>query len=1374
MDYSFAGLSKSEGAKPEFNFAGLKPVADRSWTPERLSEDIQSTLFRAGAPERTTRPSIDMRSDALNEFSRLGPSTEPTPDASFGETMQPVFTGLKKASGALERNIMPPIEAAESLISGVVSFPISRGAKIIALARGKSEEEAEQIERDIAQRLTFTPKTPGGQKAAEVLGTIVSIPAEIGRELAMMPAESWGLEGAGKEVALTAGELATYAKTGHLSKQGINYLKSRKIKIPEEVERTAVEKPIEPVKPPVEPPQPPEKPSVAHVPEKPIPSIKEAEKVAPEPIMEARGAKEPWEMSREEFTADKKAQDIEAWKQLSNHRARLQGFDKTGRLFVEGYIKRLQDVIGKNPVEENILTAALEKYYAGDTAGAQLLTEKALDRFHQDIIKQAPYDRAERLHESSIKQAISEGKPVPKEVLKDYPDLAEARLPEKSLLEEAKKYKTAEEVVDGVIANSQKAGSANTREYQNAIYGKKGGEAWSVYHSGKVELGMTEKQARQHAIDYLNEAHKGEVAKEAVSANVEKIAKGEKIRDTKTGITYTVNTVVKPKGGNVAWIGAEDRFKNGIKIKPEELGNRYVLSEATAKEAKPPAKAKTPEEEVGNIEKGNKGGFNLGFGPASQFQKMYDALVKGKKSETPLRKDKYAGSINVNKQNIPQPYKEFEAEVSALAPKKTQTWDETGKLSEEILKDYKKSARTLEKAKRGEALNAEEIDAVRQINVNAIDRLKEIVETETPEAVNEQFASYVNDVFKPLSDASSEAGRALNIHKKEVSIRRLANAFSELEKGLNPRQIREFKELNLENPIEVKRFIERLPDPKLKDYLYEFWYNSILSGVPTHIVNVASNTGWALWQLAVHRPFKTIIDAGISTLTGRQRHYYLSETIPAIAGYVKAFKKGASGAWEMTKSGKLVEFETKWEREIGAMTLGSFERSPHRALRAIAPLITPPTKALRAMDVWANTMAYDANIAAQARRASIRQGIKPENRRAFESALIKNPTEEMRLKATDVAKHFTFMDDPGKITSWIIQGRNVIPLGRLVVPFVNTIANLTKRGVEMTPGLGLLLAKGRSPASVIASQIEGSILGLYILQKCDAGEITGSAPENPTEREAFYRQGKQAWAIRLGDTWYQYRRIEPFNTVIASVAIAYDKIKNAKDEETATQIFGNMAEGLAENIIDSSYAQGVTNILDRYGRRKGMVQRQLASLVPYSSFWRSINRAYEASTEGSAKVRDTKSLLGAMSQTLPPGTLDLLGLEKPKARLNVWGEEIELKGGVFRQWLPYKWSEEIDDPVERELERLGVYPGLPKQKVTIRGEEVELPDKLYAEYAMSVGSKMKKALTGLVTQRGYQANKNDLMKVKRIDHMLSSIRRQELNKAKSLYIKSIK
>jgi len=763
-------------------------------------------------------------------------------------------------------------------------------------------------------------------------------------------------------------------------------------------------------------------------------------------------------------------------------------------------------------------------------------------------------------------------------------------------------------------------------------------------------------------------------------------------------------------------------------------------------------------------EVGGKGGTTLGFGPAGEIQKMYDALLGKVKSKVQLRQNKYAGSINVKKQKVKQSYKEFQQEVSALTPKKTQTWDQTGKLSKEIVADYKKGAKVLTKAKKGQALTAVEIDAARQINVNAINKLKEIAETKTPEQMNEQFANYVDDVFKPLSNASSEAGRALNIHKKEISPQRIAKAFAKLKKGLNARQLKEFKELNTENPLEVKRFLDRLPDPKFRDYFYEYWYNSILSGVPTHIVNVASNTGWAAFQLGVHRPLKAIIDAPIAALTGKQRRYYLNETIPAIVAYGKAFKKGMKGAGEMAKKGNISQFENKWEREIGSSVLGAFERSPHKVLRNAAPFITAPTRALRAMDVWANTMAYDSHIAALSRRAANVKGLKGDARKAFEQKLMLNPSEKMRMKSTEFAKHLTFTDDPGKITQIAINARSKVPFGRIVVPFVNTIANLTKRGVEMTPVVGLSLARGKTPAKILAQQIEGSILGFYVLSKVQNGEITGAAPKNKAARERFYAQGKKPWAVKMGGSWYQYRRVEPFNTVIASVAIAHDKIMNAKDDATRTEIFGTMVEGLMENVLDSSYLQGVSNILDRHGRRQGMVERTAASFVPYSSFWRSINRAYEVATTGKTLVRDTRGFLGAFSQVIP-------GLsDKAPARLTVWGEEIPLEGGIFRQWLPYKWSKEKHDSTEKMLEELGIYPGHPKQTVTVKGRKVKLPDNIYKNYCLTFGHKAKKRLDFIVTKSKFR-NKKDRAKKDEINRVLIKERYKALQKAKREFMR---
>lgn len=731
-------------------------------------------------------------------------------------------------------------------------------------------------------------------------------------------------------------------------------------------------------------------------------------------------------------------------------------------------------------------------------------------------------------------------------------------------------------------------------------------------------------------------------------------------------------------------------------------------------------------------------------------------------------RDKFARSVNLDRLNIPEAQKDLLREAGGKREKKKQTWDQTGELSEQILGDYKKTSKVLQKAKKGEALTAVELDTVRQIEVNAIDRLAEISKTKTREEFNKDFTRFESDIFTAVSSASSESGRALNVLRKEVSMRRIGKAFTELERQLNPREFKEFKELDFDNPLAVQRFVERLGDPKLMDYVYEYWYNSILSGIPTHAVNVISNTAWGLFQVP-HRGLVGALDIPISKLTGRPREVYVQEVVPYFAGFLKGFKRGTGRAMEVVKTGREpLDLGTKWDRDIGSSTLSAFERSPNKALRAAAPVLTAPTRALRAMDVWFNTAAMDGELAALARRESLKTGKKGEALKAHERKLLEAPTEQMLKDAAIQAKYSTFMDEPGKFTSWILKGREAIPGSRFVVPFVNTISNLMKRGLEMTPGVGLAMAKGKKPAEVLAKQVEGAILSLYILHKVDKGEITGAVPKNKAEREAFYRAGKKPWAIKSGDTWIQYRRIEPFNTVIASVAIAHDAIKNADNEDTATGIFLDTAAGVTENLLDSSYLQGLTNLLDKYGtRRRGMAQRLAASFVPFSSFWRSINRSYEVATEGSTKVRDTKSLTGAFSQVIP-------GLSKLAApRLNVWGEEIEMQGGVFRQWLPYKWSTETADPVEKELERLEIYPGLPGRMVTIRGEREELSDKVYRDYALSYGAEAYKEMQTQISRSNFKTM-SDEHKIKFLDGRLKNIKARYLKRAKREHTKRSK
>jgi len=684
---------------------------------------------------------------------------------------------------------------------------------------------------------------------------------------------------------------------------------------------------------------------------------------------------------------------------------------------------------------------------------------------------------------------------------------------------------------------------------------------------------------------------------------------------------------------------------------------------------------------------------------------------------------KYAGSVNLKRQNIPVDLKLAEIRAEDGLKKKTLKWTEVDIQSANILDDTQKTATILEKARKGTALNPLEHDVIRKLNVKELyDFQASMQSAKGSVEAAEIFNSYKESFFIPTSKAARQAGQTLNLYRKEIGAHRLGQAFKKLNRDLNSREMKEFVDLDLDNPDQVRSFMNRLGDPKIMDYVYEYWYNSILSGIPTHVVNVASNTAWRSFQVP-HRGLVGGIDRLINTFTGKARTRYSNEMFPMMAGFLTGKKKAARHGFDMLRHGRLTDFETKWAQEMGS-SIGAFDRSASPFVRGVGKVITTPTKALRTMDVYANSLAYDGQLNALAKRAW-NSGGKKGSYKKFQKNFVADPPITAHESAMKFAKYTTFMSDPGEFSRWIMKGRDVVPGGRFLVPFVNTIGNLLKRGVEMTPGVGLALSRGQNPSEVIAKQLEGALIAALIYKKIDGDEITGAAPRDRAANEAFYRQGKKAWAMKVGDNWYQYRRIEPYNTVIASSVIAHDNIKKALSEgndEDASKHFYNMVNDFKNNLIDSSYLQGMSQIFDRYGTATQAPKRLASSMVPFSGFWRSINRSYEAFSEGNAKYRPSDTWAGAFAGVIP----GLYNQVNPE--IDVWGKEINLEGGVFRQWLPYKFSKQTEDKTELFLEKLGVYPGLPSQSVTHKGIKLRLDDDIYRNFIIRVGNDAKKII----------------------------------------------
>lgn len=734
---------------------------------------------------------------------------------------------------------------------------------------------------------------------------------------------------------------------------------------------------------------------------------------------------------------------------------------------------------------------------------------------------------------------------------------------------------------------------------------------------------------------------------------------------------------------------------------------------------------------------------------------------------------KRARSVGLAYQNISREAKRLEVEMGLKYPKKTRTHEQLRKRADKIMQDRDKLLKTLMKKK---GFDEDEGLVIRRSAAQGLETFMAMVETGDLEKINKMAKVFKEGIGHRLQDLHNEFGRHLESLKEEVSPESMTKAFAGLERDLNKDDMVRFnaalEALQLDNAKPMASFIKHLKntkeDPKIMDYVYEYWYNSILSGIPTHVVNTASNTAWAAWQIGVHKPLLAAIDPLVAKFQKRQTEYYLDEVIPMLAGIRKGYEPGKKGFKEVVKKGYTTDAQIdKWMLEMGK-SVGAFSRSPNKYLKMIAPVISFPTRVLRGMDVWAKQMNYQAELNAIATR------MEKKGEGKFED-LVKVPTEEMMAEAAQFADYTTFMNELGTIGKKIEVLRGTIPGGRFIMPFVRTIANLVKRGVEMTPGVGALKflggkVKGPEVTQVLVKQIEGAIIALIIASMFDDDKITGDVPANKAEREAFYRQGKKPWSIKLGNRWYQYRRIEPFNTPIASIGILYDTWKRT-GEEISTEFAWRASASFVNNVIDSSYLSGLTQVLDSVRKADkwpqkltNMFDKTAASFSPFSSFQRSFVRAIEAIDKEGAVVRKPKGAWETLKAATPWASVGVT------PRKNVWGEDVVIPGTWLEQWLPWKTAKETADKVEIEIERLNSlglipYPGMPAKYMSIKGERIDLDDEQFDALVTESGKAVKKRLDNLVGT-AYWKMLSDKEKTSRIQRIIRTERKKSRNKIK--------
>src|SRR5690606_38298008 len=100
----------------------------------------------------------------------------------------------------------------------------------------------------------------------------------------------------------------------------------------------------------------------------------------------------------------------------------------------------------------------------------------------------------------------------------------------------------------------------------------------------------------------------------------------------------------------------------------------------------------------------------------------------------------------------------------------------------------------------------------------------------------------------------------------------------------------------------------------------------------------------------------------------------------------------------------------------------------------------------------------------------------------------------------------------------------------------------------------------------LARMMIGTGFGAAIYEGALKGHITGSAPTDPKKARLLYADGWKPYSIKIGDTYYSYKRLDPFATtlgVAADMATLPEGMSERQREDKTTllvaSIMGNLA-----------------------------------------------------------------------------------------------------------------------------------------------------------------------------------------------------------------------
>jgi len=641
----------------------------------------------------------------------------------------------------------------------------------------------------------------------------------------------------------------------------------------------------------------------------------------------------------------------------------------------------------------------------------------------------------------------------------------------------------------------------------------------------------------------------------------------------------------------------------------------------------------------------------------------------------------------------------------------------------------------------GQALNAEQTVA---LTTHVQDNLKDVLDlqqkiasgqaTDVDRAAFVQSLGQMRSTFADLAGARAEAGRALSAYRRQALDYRQAQAVLESVGGLQGADDAAAalgKAIQSGGIANASRLIAQ-PESKMSRLLGYYYRAALLSGVRTHAVNITSNT-LTLGNEIIERGIAAGIGGAKRALTGgKSGQTVFAEPLDLLMGMAKGSAKAGAAGYNVFKTGDSPMLGGG-KQETGASNMNAPRPSGVLATTGWAAdkLAGVPYRALGAEDAFFATLNYEGELRTLARQQALAEkkiGQLPAGAKLSQriEQLVQDPTSAMIESAGEHARTQTFNNQAGAFAQAIMSAKAKQPWLNLIVPFVRTPANIVKFGLKRTPAAPLFQdvradfkAGGAKQERAIARMLWGSSVMVAAGMAANAGYVTGAGPEDKKEKAALLATGWRPYSVKVGDTYHEYNRLDPFSQWLGMAA---DMATMDYQHKDAGDIAANVLGSVVNNTVNKTYMQGLSNFVEflQDPKRNGpWYLRQMGGTLAQP-----VTLASNIASENDPYARETNSLLDAIKYRVPglrtglPEKLDDFGTPVPNRTY---------PGGPLSIAAPIAQSKETTDPLRLEAGRLGWSPSAFQKDITVKSKKTAFSPEQYRELA---------ELTGQMTHRG--------------------------------------